>query len=81
MLSFAKAPKVINGGKITFPVDIPVTAKDGMSDLTLNAVIYYCADGSSVCMFDNVRLNVPLTVNNTGNETLPLTIQAKTATM
>ena len=81
VLSFAKAPKDINGGKITFPVDIPVNGAEGMSDLTLDAVIYYCADGSSVCMFDNVRLNVPLTVNSTGNATLPLTIQAKTATM
>jgi len=81
VLSFAKAPKDINGGKVTFPVDIPVNSTEGMSDLTLDAVIYYCADGSSVCMFDNVRLNIPLTISNTASETLPLTIQAKTAAM
>ena len=51
----------------SFPLDIPFTASEGMTELNIDAVIYFCEDDNkSLCLVDNIRLTVPVDVNDSG---------------
>ncbi|MGD8921762.1 MAG: thioredoxin-like domain-containing protein [Candidatus Zixiibacteriota bacterium] len=78
-LAFKVEPSKLKGGHISFPVDVPFTAQPGQSELNFDAVVYFCEEGSSVCMLDNVRLHVPVTVQTSGEHNLSLTINAQPA--
>ena len=62
-----------------FPVLIPVTTTVGVSELTLDAVVYYCREGrDGVCMVDNVRLTFPVEVNDHGAERIAIPLEIAT---
>ena len=63
--------------KISFPFEIPVKAAAGNTGLTFDTVIYYCAENSSICLFDHLRLNVPVEVSKAGASVLPVDVVVK----
>ena len=77
VLSFDKNSTELEAKSASFPKSLPVTAHAGESELIVDAVIYYCENGSTICLFDNVRLQVPVVVNEDAPSTLTLTIEAK----
>ena len=45
------------------PFRVPVTLSEGTGRIALDLVLYYCEEGAaSLCYFDDVRLEIPLTV-------------------
>jgi len=57
-----------------FPVDIPFTAQKGSTEIMIDAVVYFCENGSGICLFDNVRLIVPVEITDDGNNYLDLSV-------
>ena len=60
--------------EIFFPLEIPLKTAAGHTQLTVTAVIYYCAENSAVCLFDHVRLQIPVEVSAAGASALPLDV-------
>jgi thiol-disulfide isomerase/thioredoxin len=77
VLAFQNSSDELEAKSISFPENLDVTTHPGNSELTVDAVIYYCAEGSTVCLFDNVRIQVPVMVADDAPMTLALTIEAK----
>lgn len=67
--------------RVTTPItastlSVPVTLTEADSTLTLELTIYYCeAENESICLIDDSRLIVPLTIRATGAETVSITRQ------
>jgi len=76
-VAFAGPASPLDLTPATFPLKLAVRASAGRADLTLDAVVYYCREKSGVCYFDQVRLEVPVTVGASGSETLPLALEVK----
>lgn len=58
----------------TFPVTIPTTFSEGQSTLTGDLTIYYCtADQETLCLIQQARLTIPVTVTASGSTILPVT--------
>lgn len=74
------APAKLEGeGRKSFPIEIPLTAKAGKNNLVLDAVIYYCKKASHICLFEQVRYELPLSVSNSGSTEVKadITLQPK----
>lgn len=56
----------------SFPLEIPVSALRGETNLTVDAVVYFCKNESSVCLFDNIRFKVPVTVAEAGANSIKI---------
>ena len=59
-----------------FSVEIPITAVSGSDKLILDAVVYFCEEGSTVCLFDSIRLVVPVEVSGAGESDINLSVDA-----
>ncbi|HUV30032.1 MAG TPA: thioredoxin-like domain-containing protein [Acidobacteriota bacterium] len=68
-----------DGETISFPFSLPARTASGTSDLTLEAVVYYCQGESSVCLLDNVRILVPVTVDTDGPSRLSVSLEVQRA--
>ncbi len=68
VIRFLLEPDKIPSSKMSFPLEIPVKAAFGKTTLAFETVIYYCREDSAVCFFDEVRLQVPVEVTETGGE-------------
>jgi len=77
-LQFEVAPDEFDFSKIIFPLCVPLSAANGKSDVTVDAVIYFCKESSTTCLFDNVRINLPVVINEQGNDRLKVNIMAQT---
>ncbi len=71
-VGFQRTFESYDPGTIRFPFDLAVKARPGMSELTLDAVVYFCENKSTVCMFDKFRITLPVEVNGTGAHTVTL---------
>jgi hypothetical protein len=75
-VALPKSAASFNFTKITFPISIPVKSIKGRSEITIDASLFFCEDKSGVCLFDNVRLVVPIRVDRAGSDKLPITLDA-----
>lgn len=58
----------------TLPIEIPATFSAGEGTLVGDLTIYYCtADQESLCLIQQARLTIPVTVTADGASTLPVT--------
>ncbi|MFZ1682927.1 MAG: hypothetical protein WAU88_02245 [Candidatus Zixiibacteriota bacterium] len=73
---FPKSAASFSFTKITFPISIPIKSVKGRSEITIDASLFFCENKSGVCLFDNVRLIVPIRVDKSGLDQLPLTLDA-----
>lgn len=71
IVSFSKETP---SGKSSFPLEIRAQAASGKTNLLFEAVIYYCTENSSVCLFDHVRMRMPVEVSKSGASVLPLDV-------
>lgn len=55
--------------KISLPLRFPVKTSKGFTRLHLEAVIYYCHKDSTLCLFENYKIEVPVLITG---ETQPL---------
>ena len=65
-VEFTGKSNQLDGKKVSFPLEIPVTARLGRDTFIFDAVIYFCREKSSICLFDQVRVKVPVEVKKSG---------------
>lgn len=53
---------------LSFPLRIPVEASSGASEMTFEAVVYYCTDRSSACYVDAIQATLTLDATPAGPE-------------
>ncbi len=74
-LDFQTGEKAGVSGPIEFPYRIAMKAKSGGdSDLTFDAVVYYCRKDSTLCLFERVQVVLPVSVTDTGQNMLRVTV-------
>jgi sugar lactone lactonase YvrE len=66
IVKFTIDPRNAKAHGQSFPLELPVSAMKGGANLTVDAIVYFCKNESSVCLFDNIRFKVPVTVAETG---------------
>jgi len=56
-----------------WPLELPVTFQSGEGEVGVDLTIYYCeVEKASLCLLHNVRLQVPLAVDDAGDSVLEL---------
>ncbi|MBN2227895.1 MAG: redoxin domain-containing protein [candidate division Zixibacteria bacterium] len=76
VVSFPDEMSSRENSPLAFPINLRVTTAPGMSELTFDIVVYYCRDGQDgVCMIDNVRLTLPVEVNEDGAERIAVPVE------
>ncbi len=66
--------KIIDKERRELPFQIPLMVKPGENTLTLDGVFYYCRKDSSICLFDQVRYELPLKASPSGRSETQITI-------
>jgi len=61
-IRFEAEPKAFDLGNPRFPLEVPLRASAGDTELTVDAVVYYCDDKSTACYVDTLRLKTPVRV-------------------
>ena len=57
----------------TFPVTAPVEFVSGTGEVTADATVYYCTDATEgICLIEQIRFVVPITVVDGGATTVSL---------
>ena len=74
VIRFRSESESLDLAGVEFPLEVPITAAAGATTITFDAVVYFCKDGSDVCLFDNVRVIVPLEVGENGPAEAAVTI-------
>ena len=70
------ASNVLDKGRHSFPIEIPIeSTKTGKNDLVLDGVFYYCRKKSGICLFDELRYELPLNVSPGGSSRVDITVQ------
>lgn len=60
--------------KIEFPYHIQVESVKGETELVVDASVFFCADKSGICFFDNIRIIVPIKVSKDGSHKLTFNV-------
>ena len=77
LLQVGASSNELDKGLRSWPFDIPLQTALGTQDLILDAVIYYCREESKVCLFENIRVEVPVQVDRYGPEGLYLSVKVR----
>lgn len=73
-----KSPTQIDFAKTKFPLEIPVQAGAGSTNLNIKADIYYCrVVKTGMCFFQEVQLAVPVEVKEQGASQIDVPIKIK----
>jgi thiol-disulfide isomerase/thioredoxin len=75
IVRFQSNPDEIDAKGTTFPYELPVSASLGEGEIILDAVVYFCQDNSSACLFDNIRVRIPIEVNNRAPERIDISLE------
>jgi hypothetical protein len=59
-LKFGLQADSVDFKQASFPLQVPVELPAGRSDLTIDTVVYYCAENSTVCLVDPIRVKLAL---------------------
>ncbi len=73
-LEFTKSSDEVSSNGHNFPLEIPARAQKGETDLEFDAIVYFCSDDSGVCMVDNLKVKVPVEINESGTSELSINI-------
>ncbi|UCD16989.1 MAG: redoxin domain-containing protein [Candidatus Zixiibacteriota bacterium] len=81
-VSFNGTSERVDRSHLSCQVSLPVTAAVGDCELTFEAVVYFCrTDNASVCMVDNVRISIPVTVQENGTDRIELSFPVQAASI
>ena len=74
ILKFSGSSNQLDTNRLAFPFEIPIQASPGRETVVLEAVIYYCNKKSKVCLFENLRIRIPIEVGTEGLSRVALKI-------
>jgi len=76
-LKFGLSPDAVDFKKATFPLSLPVQVPAGRSEVTIDTVVYYCTEKSTVCLVDPIRVKLALVGSPGGPAEVPVEISVK----
>ncbi len=78
IVKFTLAPNQVklDQDKLTFK--IPFEIREGKAEITVDAVVYFCDDKSGLCLFDNLRVLVPVEGDDSGAAMFGVTLKLRT---
>ncbi|PKK82399.1 MAG: hypothetical protein CVT49_13990 [candidate division Zixibacteria bacterium HGW-Zixibacteria-1] len=62
VVDFKTSPMDLDPKQLTSTVHLFLSAFEGKSRVVIDAVVYFCRENSTVCLFDNVRIILPVHV-------------------
>ncbi len=74
----AATPEDIQLNRSTFEFEIPITAGEGEATITLETVVYLCKADSPACLFDMIRLQIPIVVDARGPSMFGVNVPVRT---
>lgn len=79
LIKFKRSPEEIDFNASLLPLDIPVVASQGETELGFEAMVYFCGEKSGVCMVENIRITVPVEIisNGTAEISIDVEVEAK----
>jgi hypothetical protein len=77
IIRFEAEPKAFDLGSPRFPLEVPLRASAGDTELTVDAVVYYCDDRSTACYVDTLRLKTPVRVLPGAPDELAVTLPVR----
>ncbi len=77
ILKFGPSPEKVDFTKASFPYKIPVETSAGSTEAVFDAIIYYCRENSTLCVFDSIRVKVPLAIADKGTHELAMEIEVQ----
>jgi thiol-disulfide isomerase/thioredoxin len=78
ILQFSKTPSDLDMTPQKLPVNLTATANSGMTELSFDAVVYFCSDESGVCMIDDIKVKVPVEISKSGTSELSINVDIET---
>jgi hypothetical protein len=76
-LKFKLQPEQVDFKKASFPLNVPFSLDGGVSEVTIDTVVYYCTSQSSVCYVDPIRVRLALKVSAAGRAVAMVDIPVK----
>jgi hypothetical protein len=73
LVQFGKKPEEIDFSRAHFPLEIPVRLSPGSTEVIVDAVVYFCKENSSLCMFEKIRVKAPVAITGIGAKSLEIT--------
>ncbi len=64
-------------GTVSFPLELKVKTSAGETRVTFENTLYYCAEGSPVCLFEHSRVNLPVEISPDGASVLPVDVEVQ----
>ncbi len=78
-LQFGLQSDTVDFKHVTFPLPVPVSISGtGRSEVTVDTVVYYCTERSSVCYVDPIRVKIALAASPGGAVEVPVDIPVRT---
>ncbi|MBD3382772.1 MAG: redoxin domain-containing protein [candidate division Zixibacteria bacterium] len=61
------------------PVNVVAVTREGMTELSMEALFYFCKKESGLCLVDNLQIKLPVTIDGAGKSEIeiPVDIEAK----
>lgn len=63
--------------KAEFPFRLPIEAYKGKTELILDASVFFCTNDTGICLFDYIRIHLPIKVSRDGSHKLSIEIDAE----
>jgi len=68
------------GSSLMYEFELDAVA-EGEAVLSLESLVYMCPEKSTLCIVDNVKVEVPIVVTNGGNDSFSISVDAQTTPM
>lgn len=63
--------------KVEFPFRLPIEAFKGKTELILDAFVILCSNDNGICLFDEIRIHLPIKITKDGSHKLSIEIDAE----
>jgi hypothetical protein len=76
-LRFDTRPEDVDLKNLKFPVNLKIASLRANSELTIDAVVYYCTSEQSVCLVDRIRVSLELRPVQGGPAIVPVRVAVR----
>ena len=74
---FETRPEDVDLKNLKFPVNLKIASLKANSELTIDAVVYYCTSEQSVCLVDRIRVSMELRPVQSGPAIVPVRVEVR----
>jgi NHL repeat len=77
-LRFETQPDDVDLKNLKFPVNVKIASLKENSELTIDAILYYCTTEQSVCLVDRIRVSLEVRPVGRGPAIVPVRVEVRT---